>query len=113
MSITKTIPVRDAVVAYLSATGSSPSLVYQILAELHEPGVLPLDLLGDPVAVLHRGRSSSCEACALRRPHGPHPDRGTLKRSACATLARFITAPPTRMQLRRLMLDTHGLLSLM
>ena len=47
MSIKKTIPVRDAVVAYLSATGSSPSLVYQILAELHEPGVLPLDLLGD------------------------------------------------------------------
>ena len=49
MSIKETIPVRDAVVAYLSATGSSPSLVYQILAELHEPGVLSLDLLGDPL----------------------------------------------------------------
>jgi hypothetical protein len=49
MSIKKTIPVRDAVKAYLSATGSSPSLAHQILAELHEPGVLSLDLLGDPL----------------------------------------------------------------
>jgi hypothetical protein len=49
MSIKETIPVRDAVEAYLNATGSSPSLVYQILAELHEPRVLSLDLLGDPL----------------------------------------------------------------
>jgi len=49
MSINETMPVRDAVEAYLSATGSSPSLAYQILAELHEPGLLSLDLLGDPL----------------------------------------------------------------
>lgn len=49
MSIKETMPVRDAVEAYLSATGSSPSLAYQILAELHEPGLLSLDLLGDPL----------------------------------------------------------------
>lgn len=47
MSPDETIPVREAVEAYLRATGSSPSLADQVLAELHEPGVLRLDLLGD------------------------------------------------------------------
>ena len=98
--------------AYLSATGSSPSLVYQILAELHEPGVLPLDLLGDPLPYSSR---TAVQLWSVRAstPSWPRPDPVTLKRSACATLARFIAAPPTRMQLRRLMLDTHGLMSLM
>jgi hypothetical protein len=50
MSVEDTIPVRDAVDAYLKATGSSPSLADQIVAELHEPGAPPLDLLGDPLA---------------------------------------------------------------
>jgi len=49
VSINESIPVRDAVDAYLRATGSSPSLAYQILAELHEPVTLSLDLLGDPL----------------------------------------------------------------
>jgi hypothetical protein len=41
------IPVRDAVEAYLTATGSSPSLADQILSQLDEQGAIPLDLLGD------------------------------------------------------------------
>jgi len=49
MSIKEAMPVQEAVEAYLSATGSSPSLAYQILAELHEPGLPWLDLLGDPL----------------------------------------------------------------
>jgi hypothetical protein len=49
MSVEDTIPVRDAVEAYVSATGSSPSLAEQIVAELREPGTLRLDLLGDPL----------------------------------------------------------------
>jgi hypothetical protein len=44
-----TIPVREAVEAYLAATGTSPSLEEQVLAELREPGTLPLNLLGDPL----------------------------------------------------------------
>lgn len=44
-----TIPVREAVEVYLAATGTSPSLEEQVLAELREPGALPLDLLGDPL----------------------------------------------------------------
>jgi hypothetical protein len=47
MSAPETIPVREAVEAYLRATGSSPSLADQILAELDEPGAQSLDLLGD------------------------------------------------------------------
>ena len=49
MSEKGTIPVREAVDAYVAETGSSPSLAEQIVAELHEPGVLTLDLLGDPL----------------------------------------------------------------
>ena len=41
-----TISVREAVEMYLAATGSSPSLEPQVLAELREPGMLPLNLLG-------------------------------------------------------------------
>ena len=44
-----TIPVREAVEAYLVATGASPSLEEQVLAGLREPGTLPLNLLGDPL----------------------------------------------------------------
>jgi hypothetical protein len=47
MSANETIPVREAVEAYLRATGSSPSLADQILAGLDEPGANSLDLLGD------------------------------------------------------------------
>jgi hypothetical protein len=46
MSLEETIPVREAVEVYLRATGSSPSLAEQIVAELHELGA-PLNLLGD------------------------------------------------------------------
>ena len=49
MSADETIPVREAVEAYMVATGSSMSLAEQVLAELHEPGMLPLDLLGEPL----------------------------------------------------------------
>ena len=64
MSIKESIPVREAVDAYLRATGSSPTLAYQILSELHEPAILSLDLLGDPLPyfiedgrqVVQRGR---------------------------------------------------------
>lgn len=64
MSADETIPVREAVEAYMVATGSSMSLAEQVLAELHEPGMLPLDLLGEPLPyfikdgepVVHRGR---------------------------------------------------------
>ena len=77
MSINETMPVRDAVEAYLSATGSSPSLAYQILAELHEPGLLSLDLLGDPLPyfmddgrpVVRRARF---DALMARVRVGPH-----------------------------------------
>ena len=34
---------------YLAATGSSLSFEPQVLAELREPGTLPLNLLGDPL----------------------------------------------------------------
>ncbi len=47
MSAHETIPVREAVEAYLRATGSSPSLADQILAGLDESGTHSLDLLGD------------------------------------------------------------------
>jgi hypothetical protein len=47
MLTNETLSVRDAVETYLNATGSSPSLAHQILAELHEPGAQSLDLLGD------------------------------------------------------------------
>jgi hypothetical protein len=70
-----TIPVRAAVEAYLSATGSSPSLAEQIVAELHEPGTLPLDLLGDPLpyfikdghAVVERWRFDAMMARVRKR----------------------------------------------
>lgn len=70
-----TIAVRDAVAAYLSATGSSPSLAEQIVAELHEPGTLPLDLLGDPLPyffkdgrpVVERARFEALMARVRRR----------------------------------------------
>jgi hypothetical protein len=45
----ETISLRDAVEAYLSATGSSPSLAEQLVAEVREPGTLRLELLGDPL----------------------------------------------------------------
>jgi hypothetical protein len=44
-----TIPVEVAVETYIRATGSSPSHVPQVLAELLEPGTRPLDLLGEPM----------------------------------------------------------------
>ncbi len=70
-----TISVRDAVAEYLSATGSSPSLAEQIVAELREPGTLPLDLLGDPLpyfikdgcAVVERSRFEALMARVRRR----------------------------------------------
>ena len=64
MSSNDTIPVEVAVDQYLRATGYTPSHVPLVLAELDEPGTLPLDLLGEPmpysikdgVAVVERGR---------------------------------------------------------
>jgi len=44
-----TISVREAVETSLAATGSSPSLEDQVLAEMRQPGTLPLNLLGDPL----------------------------------------------------------------
>jgi len=45
----ETIPVSEAVEIYVRATGTSPSYTQQVLAALHEPGALPLELLGDPL----------------------------------------------------------------
>jgi hypothetical protein len=45
MSVEQTIPLRAAVEAYLLATGSSPSLAHQVLAEVGNAG--RLELLGD------------------------------------------------------------------
>jgi hypothetical protein len=64
MSSNDTIPVEVAVAEYLRATGYTPSHVPLVLAELDEPGTLPLDLLGesmpysikDGVAVIERDR---------------------------------------------------------
>ena len=42
--------MRDAVEACVRATGSSPKLVEQIVAELREPDTLRLDPLGDPLS---------------------------------------------------------------
>jgi hypothetical protein len=50
MSVENTIPVRDAVEACVRATGSSPSLAEQIVAELREPDTLRLDLPGDALS---------------------------------------------------------------
>lgn len=49
MALEDTIPVEDAVAAYVQATGYTPSHVPLVLAELDEPGTLPLDLLGEPL----------------------------------------------------------------
>lgn len=46
MSVEETIPLRDAVEAYLLATGSSPSLTDQVLAEVAESAGR-LEVLGD------------------------------------------------------------------
>jgi hypothetical protein len=78
MSLEETIPVRDAVDAFLKATGSSPSLADQIVAELHEPGA-PLDLLGDPLPyfvkdgqpVVERERFEELMARVRERAHAP------------------------------------------
>jgi hypothetical protein len=58
------IPVEEAVAAYVRQSGYTPSHVPLVLAELKEPGTLPLDLLGeslpysikDGVAVIERER---------------------------------------------------------
>jgi hypothetical protein len=49
MASEETIPVEEAVAAYVQATGYTPSHVPLVLAELNEPGTLPLDLLGEPL----------------------------------------------------------------
>jgi hypothetical protein len=73
-----TIPVREAVEAYLAATGASPSLEEQVLAELREPGMLPLNLLGDPLPyftkdgqpVVERVRFEQLMARVRKHQHG-------------------------------------------
>jgi hypothetical protein len=77
MAVDDTISVREAVETYLAATGSSPSLEEQIIAELREPGTLPLDLLGDPLpyfikdglAVVERARFETLMAHVRDRQH--------------------------------------------
>ena len=49
MAFEDTIPVEEAVAAYVRQTGYTPSHVPLVLAELDEPGTLPLDLLGEPL----------------------------------------------------------------
>jgi hypothetical protein len=64
MASDETIPVEEAVAAYVQQSGYTPSHVPLVLAELAEPGTLPLDLLGeslpysikDGVAVIERER---------------------------------------------------------
>jgi hypothetical protein len=64
MPAEETIPVEDAVAAYVQQAGYTPSHIPLVLAELNEPGTLPLDLLGEPlpysikdgVAVIERRR---------------------------------------------------------
>ena len=64
MASEETIPVEEAVAAYVRQSGYTPSHVPLVLAELTEPGTLPLDLLGeslpysvkDGVAVIERER---------------------------------------------------------
>ena len=64
MASEETIPVEEAVAAYVQQTGYTPSHVPLVLSELDEPGTLPLDLLGEPlpysikdgVAVIERER---------------------------------------------------------
>lgn len=46
---TDAIPVEQAVEEYIRASGYTPSHVPLVLAELKEPGNLPLDLLGEPL----------------------------------------------------------------
>jgi len=74
MSAHETIPVREAVEAYLRATGSSPSLADQILAGLDEPGANSLDLLDDalPYFLKDGGRG---RARKVRRADGTGEDR--------------------------------------
>jgi hypothetical protein len=64
MSSDDTIPVEQAVETYLRESGYTPSHVPLVMAELDEPGALPLDLLGealpysikDGVPVIERAR---------------------------------------------------------
>jgi hypothetical protein len=48
MSAPETIPLREAVDRYLMATGSSPSLADQVLAELQDTSGA-LEVLGDAI----------------------------------------------------------------
>ena len=81
MSADETITVREAVEAYMTAAGYTPSHVHQVLAELQEPGTLPLDLLGDPlpysikdgVAVVERARFEALMA-HVRARQADHAD---------------------------------------
>jgi hypothetical protein len=81
MSADETVPVEEAVEAYVSATGYTPSHVHQILAELREPGVVPLDLLGDSlpyflkdgVPVVERARFDALMA-RVRERQAAHGD---------------------------------------
>jgi len=78
MSSQEVIPLREAVETYLIETGSSPSLAEQIVAELREPGMLRLELLGDPLpyfiqdgeVVVERARFDELMA-RLRATHEP------------------------------------------
>ena len=64
MSPDDTIAVEQAVEIYLRESGYTPSHVPLVMAELAEPGTLPLDLLGEPLpysikdgrAVIERSR---------------------------------------------------------
>lgn len=49
MSTEETIPVAEAVAAYVREAGYTPSHVSTVLAQLDEPGTPPLDLLGEPL----------------------------------------------------------------
>ena len=70
MTFEDTIPVEEAVAAYVRQTGYTPSHVQLVLAELDQPGTLPLDLLGEPlpysikdgVPVIERGRFEAAMA---------------------------------------------------
>ena len=78
MSADDTIPIDEAVEAYLREAGYTPSHVPLVLAELTESGALPLDLLGEPlpytikdgVAVVERERFEALMARLRESPAG-------------------------------------------
>ena len=82
MSLADTIPVELAVEEYVRESGYTPSHVPLVLAELKEPGALPLDLLGEPlpyfiqegVPVIERNRFDAI--MARLRESKTHPRTG-------------------------------------